>query len=250
MAPRWLIRTGSGHSVDGTSGRWQGAPFAGSLPLLRLCDLALLPMVGSAGGLDGQMVTGGPGVSALGSATRPATRSAARSRTATPPRQKRGKEGGRCGSSVGEGSSCLSRACSLGTEGLRAARRNPSREEILEKVALERERELAGCPAKILSSGRRADSRLLSGSAGSTRLMKHGVQCSRGSRDDRSERAPGPILSSRGLSKEGPLQERIRRALTSPLGNSRSRRRQRLRAFTGARQRSRSWQGEGSIPRS
>jgi len=94
--------------------------------------------------------------------TCPATRSAARSRTATPPRkrrsrQKRGKEGGRCGGSVGEGSSCLSRACSLGTEGVRAARQNPSREEILEKVALERERELAGCPAKILSSGRRAD---------------------------------------------------------------------------------------------
>jgi hypothetical protein len=39
-------------------------------------------------------------------------------------------------------------------------------------------------------------------------------------------------------------------ALTSPLGNSRSGKRQRLRAFTGARQRSRSWQGEGSIPES
>jgi hypothetical protein len=39
-------------------------------------------------------------------------------------------------------------------------------------------------------------------------------------------------------------------ALTSPLGNSRSGRRQRSRAFTGVRQRSRSWQGEGSIPES
>jgi len=91
--------------------------------------------------------------------------------------------------------------------------------------------------------------RLLSGSPGSTRLMKHGVQCSRGSRDDRSERAPGPIPPPEVSRKRG-IQGRIRGALTSPLGNSRSRQRQRLRAFTGARQRSRSWQGEGGIPRS
>jgi len=157
VAPRWPIRTGSGHSVDGTSGRWQGAPFAGSLPHLRLSDL--VRKRGWAGWANGDWRSGCLRTRAF---TCPATRSAARSRTAAPPcqrrsRQKRGKEGERCGGSVGEGSGCLSRACSLGTEGLRAARRNPSTEEILEKVTLERERELAVCPAKILPSGRRAD---------------------------------------------------------------------------------------------
>lgn len=169
--------------------------------------------------------------------------------SSTPP--KRGKEGERCGSSVGEGSGCLSRACSLGTEGPPSrSSKSFCRRSSGEGRSRERAR-ARGLPSQDSFFGKKGRSfRLPPGSAGSTRLMKHGVQCSRGSRDDRSERAPGPILSSRGLSKEGALQERIRSALTSPLGNSRSRRRQRLRAFTGARQRSRSWQGEGGIPRS
>jgi hypothetical protein len=71
--------------------------------------------------------------------------------------------------------------------------------------------------------------------------MEDEVQCSRGSRDDRSERAPSGSLtcSERGWRhpawRAGP-----------PLGYSRRSRRQRQHAFTGVRRRSRSWQGEGS----
>jgi hypothetical protein len=67
-----------------------------------------------------------------------------------------------------------------------------SRDRRLPSRSSHRSRERArarGMPSQSLPSGRRADLLLREG-AGSTRLMRHGVQCSRGIRDDRSERAP------------------------------------------------------------
>jgi hypothetical protein len=71
--------------------------------------------------------------------------------------------------------------------------------------------------------------------------MEDEVQCSRGSRDDRSERAPSRSLPCSERCKPYPA-----RRAGPPLGNARGGLRRRQHVFTGARRRSRSWQGEGS----
>jgi len=45
--PHRPIHTGSGQSVDGTSGRWQGAPFAGSHPVCAEISARRPPQRGS-----------------------------------------------------------------------------------------------------------------------------------------------------------------------------------------------------------
>lgn len=70
------------------------------------------------GGLDGSMVIRGFGCLRIRIVDHPATRSAARSRLATPPRQKRGSEGEQLGGGVGDGFRSLLR----GRAGARVAR--------------------------------------------------------------------------------------------------------------------------------
>lgn len=89
--------------------------------------------------------------------------------------------------------------------------------------------ELAVCPAKISPPAARAVGGKMGSSAGSTRLSKNVAQCSRGSRDDRSERAPPcPSAAPQGA---GDTRSARQLLLSATKGDCW---RLRLRAFTGA----------------
>jgi hypothetical protein len=156
--------------------------------------------------------------------TYPATRSAARSRTATPPRQKgTPKSVGRKESGAGAASARdqLSFEGLLSRDGRAPSRSSKSFSRRSSGEGRSRKRVRArGLPSQDSFFGKKGRSfRLPSGSAGSTRLVKHGVQCSRGSRDDRSGRASPSRVPFIGSD-----------ALISPPGNSR-----RISAATAAR---------------
>lgn len=190
-APRQPTHTGSGHSADGTSGQWQGSPFAGrrlagdSMSSSRhgperirasrdedspLTRPMLRRRAQARGGLNGKTVIGGRGVSASRSSPI-RRREVLLAHVLSPLRvTSADRKGRRHGSSVGKGTSS-------------SGKKGPAPLVI----------EISRYARPILP-------RETGTSAGSTRLMRYEVQCSRGSRDDRSERAPpGPWPAPQGV---------------------------------------------------
>jgi hypothetical protein len=139
------------------------------------------------------MVTGGPGVSALGSSPiRQREVLLARVLLLLHARRARPKawEGRRAVRGQRRRGIQLSFEGLLSRDGRAPSRSSKSFSRRSSGEGRSRERVRArGLPSQDSFFGKKGSSSLLSGSAGSTRLMKHGVQCSRGSRDDRSGRA-------------------------------------------------------------